>query len=284
MRFVRPGLAGRRRRGAPGPDARLHRGAHPGRRRRRTHRERHPRHPLRQDRLRLGHRRQRHLPAPPGGDLHREKRLRGAHREDADDLVRPHQRDPEDADARRQGGHELVHLRVAPRRRGQGQEAHRLRADPGHRRGGRPALVGGGRRPDQRGRGGDPRDPGARPAAAGGDHRGLRARHRDHHLADGALVGGPRARSRPPDGGIQEVRAALPLARRERRGRHLHGGPRRDHPLDQRLRRQGLPDARGGDRRPQPLADLRLPDRRGAAAGDRRGLRDARRAARSPTW
>ena len=67
---------------------------------------------------------------------------------------------------------------LAPRRRGQGPQAHRLRADPGHRRGGRAALVGGGRRPDQRGRGGDPRDPGARPAAAGGDHRGLRARHR----------------------------------------------------------------------------------------------------------
>ena len=50
------------------------------RRRRRADRRRDPRHPLRQDRLRLGHRRRRHLPAPPGGGVHRQERLRGARR------------------------------------------------------------------------------------------------------------------------------------------------------------------------------------------------------------
>ena len=71
---------------------------------------------------------------------------------------------------------------------------------------------------------------------------------RGHRRADGALVGGPRTRSGPPDGRMQEVRAAVPLARRERRGHHLHRGPGRDHPLDQRLRRQDHPQAGGGDR------------------------------------
>jgi len=169
-----------------------------------TERQRDPRHPLREDRLRLGHRRQRHLPAPPGGELHRKNAFEARTA-----------KMPTISFARINEIQKTLMLAGKEGRAGTspaGTSASRGKSASSSPtpRSKSPAkwavpLVGRGRRADQRGRGRDSRDPGAGPAAAGGDHRGLRGRHRDHRLADGALVGRPRAGGRAPDGRAQEV-------------------------------------------------------------------------------
>jgi hypothetical protein len=99
---------------------------------------------------------------------------------------------------------------------------------------------------------------GARPDAAGGDHRGLRARHRDHHLADGALRRTSNA-GRPPDSGIPESSSGTaPSWRTPGTSSSPRTGP---DILSINAYGAKLSGA-DGDRQ-RNLADLRLPHRRG---------------------